>query len=147
MFGFGKPKPESILSPEWQGLAEVLSDRPITSAQEAFSRFEALEGLAKMGHVASPAMPAILRTLRVRISVDCHLLIRVAAAEAALRVGNRCDIALPFLVWALQDEQWGAARRAVQLLGDLEWQIPAQIGALPELIRLAERRLDAGPFF
>jgi hypothetical protein len=44
------------------------------------------------------------------------LALRVAAAEAVWKVGERRDLALPFLAWALNDEYWGVSRNVAQVL-------------------------------
>ncbi|MCY2967727.1 MAG: HEAT repeat domain-containing protein [Planctomycetota bacterium] len=88
-------------------------------------------------------MPVILRTLVVPVTVDCGLALRVAAAEAVWKVGGRHDLALPFLAWALKDEYWGVSRTAAQALGEMGY---VAHDAVPDLVRLAERRYAHGRF-
>jgi HEAT repeat protein len=51
-------------------------------------------------------------------------------------------VAIPFLAWALKDEYWGVAPRAVAVLSEI-----GHAAVVPDLVRLAERRLEHGPFF
>lgn len=86
-------------------------------------------------------MPHLLQTLVVPVFIDCGLILRVSAATAIWKIDRRLDIVLPFLTWALKDEYWGVAPRAVEVL--------AEIGCaevVPDLVLLAERRLRRGPF-
>lgn len=92
---------------------------------------------------AHDAMPALLRTLVVPVAVDCVLALRVAAAEAVWKVGERHDLALPFLAWALKDEYWGVSRKATQVLGEMG---PVAHEVIPDLVRLADRRSVLGRF-
>jgi hypothetical protein len=108
-----------------------------------FRRCDALDALIKQGAAAHNTMPAILRTLVVPITVDCGLVLRVAAAEAAWRVGFRHDLALPFLTWALKDEYWGTALRATRVLSAMQGQAHQTV---PDLVQLALRRRAHGPF-
>jgi HEAT repeat protein len=79
--------------------------------------------------------------LVVPVEVDCALALRVSAAAAIWRVGHTCDVAIPFLAWALKDEYWGVVPRAVEILAEI-----GHAGVVPDLVRLAERRLAHGPF-
>jgi HEAT repeat protein len=121
----------------------VLTDEPVRTPQEVLRRCEAAEALARLGPAAHAAMPNLLRTLVVPVSVDCVLALRVAAAEALWKVGGRHDLALPFLVWALKDEYWGVSRKAVQVLAEMG---SVAHDAIPDLVRLADRRCDHGQF-
>jgi HEAT repeat protein len=67
----------------------------------------------------------------------------VAAAEAVWKVGQRRDLALPFLIYALKDEYWGVALQASQVLGEMGGSASE---AIVDLIELADRRLSKGPF-
>jgi HEAT repeat protein len=125
------------------GYIAILTDEPAETPQEVFQRCQAAESLAKLGHAAYAAMPALLRTLVVPVSVDCGLALRVAAAEGLWKVGMRHELALPFLVWALKDEYWGVSRKAAQVLGEMG---SVAIEAIPHLVRLAERRYAHGRF-
>jgi hypothetical protein len=124
-------------------LTAVLSDAVADTPEDVFRRCQAAEALSGMGPAAGLAMPALLRTLLVPVSVDCHLLLRVAAAEAVWKVGGRHDLALPFLAWALRDEYWGVSRTAAGVLAEMG---PVAHEATPDLVRLAERRLARGRF-
>lgn len=121
----------------------ILTDRTASSPDEVFRRCKTLEQLSACGPSAIDTLPAIIRSLVVGVSVDCVLCLRVAAAEAAWKVGRRRDLALPFLAWALKDEYWGVSRKAAEVLREMG---PAAHEAVPDLIRLAERRLECGPF-
>jgi hypothetical protein len=121
----------------------ILTDEPARTPQEVFRRCEAAEALAGLSPVAYAAMPALLRTLVVPVSVDCVLALRVAAAEAVWKVGGRHELALPFLAWALKDESWGVSRKAAQVLGEMG---PVAHDAIPDLVRLADRRCAHGQF-
>jgi hypothetical protein len=121
----------------------ILTDEPARTPQEVFRRCEAAEALAALGPAARAAMPALLRTLVLPVSVDCVLALRVAAAEAVWKVGRRHDLALPFLAWALKDEYWGVSRKAAQVLGEMG---PVAHDAIPDLVRLADRRCAHGRF-
>lgn len=85
-------------------LIAILVDHPVQTPAEVFRRCEALEQLSASGSASLVVLPAIMRSLVVRVSVDCVLSLRVAAAEAVWNVGGRRDLALPFLAWALKDE-------------------------------------------
>ncbi len=121
----------------------VLTDEPARSPQEVFKRCEAAEALARLGPAAVAAMPSLLGTLVVPVSVDCGLVLRVAAAEAIWKVGGRHDLAVPFLAWALKDEYWGASRKAAQVLGEMGC---VAHDAVPDLVQLANRRCAHGRF-
>jgi HEAT repeat protein len=121
----------------------ILSDEPVRTPQDVFQRCEAAEALAGLGWAAQAAMPALLRTLVVPVDIDCVLALRVAAAEAVWKVGGRHDLALPFLAWALKDEYWGVSRKAACVLGEMG---PVAHEAIPDLVRLAERRCVHGQF-
>ena len=123
--------------------AYILTDEPVTSAAEVFRRCEVLHALSRRGPEAHFSMPAIVRTLVVSVNVDCVLALRVAAAEAAWKVGERHDLALPFLAWALTDEYWGVSLQAVQVLSEMGC---VAHDAVPDLVRLAERRHARGRF-
>ena len=97
-------------------LTAVSSNQAADSAQEVFRRCEAADALGSIGPPAISALPSLLHTLVVPVRVDCGLALRVAAAAAIWRVGRRFDVVLPFLVWALKDEYWGVAPRAVEVL-------------------------------
>jgi hypothetical protein len=90
----------------------MLPEERAGSPEEVFLRCQACEALSTMGDAAYAAMPALLRMLVVPVSVDCVLVLRVAAAEAVWKVGGRHDLALPFLAWALKDDYWGVSRKA-----------------------------------
>jgi hypothetical protein len=124
-------------------LVAILTDETAQTPQEVFRRCQALEQLSASDAPTVDALPAILRSLLVPVSVDCVLALRVAAAEAAWKVGRRHDLALPFLAWALKDEYWGASRQAAQVLAEMG---PVAHDVIPDLLNLAERRLDHGPF-
>lgn len=121
----------------------ILTDEPARTPQEVFRRCEAAEALARLGPAAHTAMQALVRTLVVPVGVDCVLALRVAAAEAVWKVGGRHDLALPFLAWALKDEYWGVSRKAAQVLGEMG---PVAHDAIPDLVRLADRRCTHGRF-
>jgi hypothetical protein len=127
--------------PEVERLTSVLVDEPAGLPDEVFRRCQAADALAALGSAAGPALPALLRTLVVPVSVDCALALRVAAAAAVWRVSGQCEVALPFLAWALKDEYWGVAPRAVEILAEI-----GHAAVVPDLVRLAERRLSHGPF-
>lgn len=118
----------------------VLSDQRIDSYEELSRRCAALDTLGSLGSCAYVAMPAVQRMLFARVDVDCVLTLRVAAAAAAWRI-DRCDIALPVLAWSLKDEYWGAAWRALPVLTEA-----GRAEVVPDLVWLAERRLQRGPF-
>jgi hypothetical protein len=122
-------------------LASVLVDRSANSPEEVWRRCRAADALAAIGPGAAPAVPALLCTLVVPVTVDCGLALRVAAAAALWRVGRHWSVAVPFLTWALKDEYWGVAPRAVEILAEI-----GHAAVVPDLIRLAERRLTHGPF-
>ena len=126
-----------------RALVAVLTDETADSPHEVFRRCHALEQLSASGAETVGALPAILRSLIVPVSVDCVLALRVAAAEAAWKVGARHDLALPFLAWALKDEYWGVSRKAAQVLAEMG---SVAHDVIPDLANLAERRLDHGPF-
>jgi HEAT repeat protein len=122
---------------------DILTDEPARTPMEVFRRCEAAQALSRLGPAAHSAMPVILRTLVVPVTVDCVLALRVAAAEAVWKVGGRHDLALPFLTWALKDEYWGVSRQAAQVLGEMG---SVAHDAVPDLVRLAERRYTQGRF-
>ena len=124
-------------------LVAVLTDGTARTPDDVFRRCEALEQLSACGTTAVDALPSIMRSLLVPVSVDCVLALRVAAAEAVWKVGGRHDLALPFLAWALKDEFWGVSRKAAGVLAEMG---PVAHDAIPDLVNLAERRLDHGPF-
>jgi HEAT repeat protein len=124
--------------------ADILTEEPARSPAEVFRRCEALQALSRLGPEACSAMPVILRTLVVRVTVDCGLVLRVAAAEAVWKVGGRHDLALPFLAWALKDDYWGVSRTAAQVLGEMG---SVAHDAIPDLVQLAERRTARGQFY
>lgn len=125
-------------------LVAILTDETARTAYEVFRRCEALERLSACGITTADALPSIMRSLLVRVSVDCVLALRVAAAEAVWKVGGRHDLALPFLAWALKDEYWGVSRKATEVLAAMG---SVAHDAVPDLVNLAERRLNRGPFF
>jgi hypothetical protein len=120
----------------------VLTDEPADSPEEVFRRCRAADDLARLGPAAVSALPALLRTLIVPVRVDCVLALRVAAAAAAWKVGGGFEPSLPVLTWALKDEYWGVAPRAIEVLAEI-----GHAAVVPDLVRLAERRLSHGPFF
>lgn len=126
-----------------KGYIGILTDEPVRTAHEVFRRCEAAKALAGLGPAAEAAMPALIRTLVVAVSVDCVLALRVATAEALWRVGGRHDLALPFLAWALKDEDWGVSRDAAQILGEMG---SLAHDTVPDLAQLAARRCAQGPF-
>jgi hypothetical protein len=136
----GLPRRSASLS-EVERLASILVDEPARSPAEVFRRCQAADDLAALGPEATTALPALLRTLVVPVTVDCGLALRVAAAAAIWKVSHRFDVAIPFLAWALKDEYWGVAPRAVVALSEI-----GHAAVVPDLVRLAERRLDHGPF-
>jgi hypothetical protein len=85
---------------EVERLASVLIDEPAYSPDEIFRRCQALESLSALGPPARAALPAMLRTLMVDVTVDCVLALRVAAGQVAWRVSHRLDVAVRFLAWA-----------------------------------------------
>ena len=95
-------------------LIAILVDHPAQTPAEVFRRCEALEHLFASGSASLDALPAIIRSLVVQVSVDCVLALRVAAAEAVWKIGGRRDLALPFLAWALKDEDWSVSRKAAE---------------------------------
>jgi hypothetical protein len=134
-------EPEGRATPsEVERLASVLIDEPARSPDEVFRRCQAADGLAALGPRAESAVPAILRTLVVPVAVDGAVALRVAAAAALWKVSHRFDVAIPFLAWALKDEYWGVAPRAVAVLSEI-----GHAAVVPDLVRLAERRLSHGP--
>ncbi len=135
--------PEDNTNTNLEELVAILTDDPAQTLEEVFRRCHALEQLSASGSATVDALPAIMRSLFVRVSVDCVLALRVAAAEAVWKVGQRHDLALPFLAWALKDEYWGVSRKAAEVLHEMG---PVAHGAIPDLVNLAERRLDRGPF-
>lgn len=122
-------------------LASVLVDEPANSQTEVFIRCRAADALADLRREAAPAIPALRRTLVVPVTVDCGLALRVAAAAALWRASGHWSLAIPFLAWALKDEYWGVAPRAVEILAEIR-----HAAVVPDLIRLAERRIANGPF-
>ncbi len=126
---------------EVEELASVLVDRPAKSVDEVFRRCRAADSLASLGPAAGLAVPALRRTLVVPVTVDCGLVLRVAVAAALWRVDRCWTLAVPFLTWALKDEFWGVAPRAVEILAEI-----GHPAVVPDLVRLAERRLSHAPF-
>ena len=124
-------------------LVAILTDETVQTSHEVFRRCQALEQLSACGTTTINAMPAILRSLFVPVSIDCVLALRVTAAEAVWKVGGRHDLALPFLAWALKDEYWGVSRKAAEVLCEMG---PVAHDAVPDLVNLADRRMDGGPF-
>jgi len=124
-------------------LTAALSDATVDAPWEVFRRCEAADALGEMGPAAETAIPALVRTLSVRVTVDCVLALRVAAARALWRVGRRADLALPYLLKALDDDYWGVARTAIETLGEME---EAGQPAAAKLVSLAKKRLASGPF-
>lgn len=131
----------AALPSKLERLRSVLSNEPACSPEEVGLRCQAADALAALGPAASGALPALLQTLVVPITVDCALVLRVAAAAAVWKVSHRCDVAIPFLAWALKDEHWGVAPRAVVVLSEI-----GHAAVVPDLVRLAERLLEHGPF-
>src|SRR5438128_717854 len=124
-------------------LAVALSDTTADTPWEVFRRCEAADALGEMGPAAGAAIPALVRTLSVHVTVDCVLALRVAAARALWRIGRRADLALPHLIEALEDEDWGVARTVVEALSEMgEAGRPAAAG----LVALAYKRVASGPF-
>lgn len=85
------PEHNEITYPE--ELVAILTDETARTPQEVFRRCEAIEQLSASGVATIDALPAIMRSLLVPVSVDCVLALRVAAAEAAWKVGRRHDLA------------------------------------------------------
>jgi HEAT repeat protein len=141
MFGLRRRRKDQA---DVRPLVAVLTDETAASPGEVFRRCQAAEALSALGPTAGAAMPALIRTLVVPVSVDCVLALRVAAAEAVWKVGGRDDLALPFLAWALKDEYWGVSRKAAEVLGEMG---PVAHETTPDLVRLGERRLTCGRFF
>ncbi len=131
--------PESVSE-----LAAAFSDVPADNILEVFRRCEAADALGALGPVATPGVPALIRTLTVIVRVDCVQVLRVAVARALWRIERRADLALPHLTRALEDDYWGVARTAVETLSDMgEMAQPAA----SDLIALAKRRLASGPLY
>lgn len=124
-------------------LAAALPDSTADGPGEVFRRCEAADALGVLGPSAAPAVPALIRTLTVRVTVDCVDVLRVAAARALWRIDGRADLALPHLTRALQDDNWGVVRTAVETLAEMG---TAAQPAAPDLIALARKRLVSGPF-
>ena len=125
-------------------LIGLLPAEPLESLVAVTRCCATVESLAAMGAAADAAMPALLRILTIPVSLDCAIAVRVAAAEAVWKVGQRHDLALPILAWALKDEQWGMSEKAAKLLGEMGG---IAHGTTPDLIGLADRRIAHGPFF
>src|SRR5262249_25442434 len=124
-------------------LTAALSDDTADTPWEVFRRCEAADALGDIGPPAAAAIPALVRTLTVPVAVDCVLALRVAAARALWRIGGRSDLPLPRLIAALEDEQWGVVRTAVESLSEMgEAGRPAAVW----LVALARKRLANGPF-
>ena len=81
-------------------------------------------------------------SMRTCCRFDCGLVLRVAAAAALWKIDRNSSLAMPFLAWALKDEYWGVAPRAVEILAEI-----GRTAVVPDLIRLADRRLAHGPFY
>jgi HEAT repeat protein len=111
---------------------------------EVLRRCAAADALGMMGPAAEKAIPALERTLTIRVSVDCVLALRVAAARALWRIGQRADLALPHLMKALEDDYWGVARTAIETLTEMN---VAGRPAAGTLVALAKKRIDNGPFY
>jgi HEAT repeat protein len=126
---------------EVEQLASVLVDSPARSVSEVVRRCRAADALAALGPTAASAIPMLLRMLTVPVQVDCGLALRVAAAAALWKIGRQSSVAMPFLAWALKDEYWGVVGRAVEILAEI-----GHAAVVPDLIRLAERRMAHGPF-
>jgi hypothetical protein len=126
---------------EVERLAAVLIDEPARSPAEVFRRCQAADDLAALGPEAVAAVPALLRTLVVPVTVDCVDALRVAAAAAIWKISHRFDVSIPFLLWALKDDYWGVVPRAVEVLSEI-----GHATVVPDLVWLAERRLSRGPF-
>lgn len=135
------PEHNENMDPE--DLIATLTDETVRTPDEVFRRCQSLDQLSASSAKNIDALPAIMRSLLVRVSVDCVLALRVAAAEAVWKVGRRHDLALPFLAWALKDEYWGVSRKAAEVLGEMG---AVAHDAVPDLANLAGRRLDRGPF-
>lgn len=130
-----------VESREVEELIGFLVDTPAHSARDVIRRCSAADRLALLGPAAARAVPALRQTLVVPVTVDCELALRVAAAAALWKVGQCWTLTVPFLLWALKDEYWGVAPRAAEILGEI-----GHAAVVPDLIRLAERRLSHGPF-
>lgn len=139
----GQTMPKINENTNLKELIAILVDHPAKTPAEVFRRCDALEQLSACGSASLDALPAIMRSLVVQVSVDCVLALRVAAAEAVWKVGGRRDLALPFLAWALKDEYWGVSRKAAEVLAEMGTEAHDTI---PDLVNLAERRLNRGPF-
>jgi hypothetical protein len=124
-------------------LVSTLVDNPADSPEEVFRRCRAIDELAALGPSASAALPALLRTLVVPVTVDCAIVLRVGAASAIWKVSHhQFDVVLPFLAWALKDDHWGVIDRALSVLTEI-----GHPAIVPDLVHLAERRLANGPFY
>jgi hypothetical protein len=66
-------------------LAAVLTDAPADTPWEVFRRCEAADAIGELGSAAAAAIPALARTLRVLVTVDCVL--ALVACRAACRLG------------------------------------------------------------
>ncbi len=140
MFGtFKRQKPHTSVD----DIACVLVDEPVDCIFDLRRRCQAIEELLTVGADGFDAMPALLRTLVVKVSIDCHLILRVVAAEAVWKIGERHDLALPFLTWALKDDYWGISRKAAEVLGEMG---PIAHQAIPDLVWIVDQRLNCGPF-
>jgi len=139
MFGFMRRRsyPTRV-----EQLVSILVDEPATSPGEVFRRCQAADDLAAIGWEANASVPALLRQLVIPVTVDCGLALRVAVAAAIWKISHRYDVSFPFLVWALKDEYWGVAPKAIEILTEI-----GSADAVPDLIWLAERRITNGPFY
>lgn len=83
-------------------------------AGEVARRIEAAEALARLGHHAADAVPALGRLL-----LDPNASARKMAALALGRIGTPALTALPELVVALEDAHAGVRLRVVVALGEI----------------------------
>ena len=123
---------------------DLLTSQPVDTAEELFRRCEALAKLASSTVEFDDAMGAVFRSLTVPVSVDSGFALRVAAADAAWKIGQCRDLSLPIVAWALRDQYWGYSRTAVKILLEMGH---AATHATPELVNFTKRRLKNGPLF
>lgn len=103
-------------------LADMLAD------DQAEIRWQAANGLARIGTRAAPAAPALARALR-----DGDASVRRRAMEAIGAIGPEARAALPTLLEMLRAPDAGTRRRAATTVGSLG---PAARAALPLLATL-----------
>ena len=137
---FFRPLRRVVVDSKVARLAAALVDTPAKSFDEVVRRCRAADALAALGTEASAAIPALLRTLVVPVTVDCALALRVSAAAAIWKVSHQTTEAIPVLAWALKDEYWGLSPRAVEVLAEI-----GDCRVVPDLVWLADRLTNRGP--